>query len=110
MQFGRARVNLLGLAAASSSGFGKPPFSGQIQPSSVNDRSWQKLSLISTGGNAGTAPRPEFGSSPETRNRWVQISVFSARASASSTSIRSEEHTSELQSLMRISYAVFCLK
>src|SRR3546814_10308573 len=26
------------------------------------------------------------------------------------TSARSEEHTSELQSLMRISYAVFCLK
>src|SRR3546814_4303300 len=26
------------------------------------------------------------------------------------TSHRSEEHTSELQSLMRISYAVFCLK
>src|SRR3546814_1382755 len=27
-----------------------------------------------------------------------------------SASARSEEHTSELQSLMRISYAVFCLK
>src|SRR3546814_2850031 len=27
-----------------------------------------------------------------------------------STGMRSEEHTSELQSLMRISYAVFCLK
>src|SRR3546814_10425479 len=26
------------------------------------------------------------------------------------TTTRSEEHTSELQSLMRISYAVFCLK
>src|SRR3546814_6659825 len=26
------------------------------------------------------------------------------------TNARSEEHTSELQSLMRISYAVFCLK
>src|SRR3546814_5404244 len=26
------------------------------------------------------------------------------------SSVRSEEHTSELQSLMRISYAVFCLK
>src|SRR3546814_1024756 len=26
------------------------------------------------------------------------------------STIRSEEHTSELQSLMRISYAVFCLK
>src|SRR3546814_9846130 len=28
----------------------------------------------------------------------------------SSPTVRSEEHTSELQSLMRISYAVFCLK
>src|SRR3546814_10705533 len=31
-------------------------------------------------------------------------------AAPDSTSTRSEEHTSELQSLMRISYAVFCLK
>src|SRR3546814_5918571 len=30
--------------------------------------------------------------------------------STDSTGSRSEEHTSELQSLMRISYAVFCLK
>src|SRR3546814_5508269 len=29
---------------------------------------------------------------------------------AASADVRSEEHTSELQSLMRISYAVFCLK
>src|SRR3546814_5230786 len=29
---------------------------------------------------------------------------------AAERSVRSEEHTSELQSLMRISYAVFCLK
>src|SRR3546814_9180500 len=28
----------------------------------------------------------------------------------STLAVRSEEHTSELQSLMRISYAVFCLK
>src|SRR3546814_8092649 len=35
-----------------------------------------------------------------------------ARSSCNSSSVgpRSEEHTSELQSLMRISYAVFCLK
>src|SRR3546814_4510130 len=32
---------------------------------------------------------------------------FAARISST---VRSEEHTSELQSLMRISYAVFCLK
>src|SRR3546814_8280846 len=31
-------------------------------------------------------------------------------AARHATSKRSEEHTSELQSLMRISYAVFCLK
>src|SRR3546814_1719017 len=30
--------------------------------------------------------------------------------SSRTPAIRSEEHTSELQSLMRISYAVFCLK
>src|SRR3546814_1017215 len=34
----------------------------------------------------------------------------SASNSTLSSSPRSEEHTSELQSLMRISYAVFCLK
>src|SRR3546814_3991757 len=33
-----------------------------------------------------------------------------AGTSAASCIFRSEEHTSELQSLMRISYAVFCLK
>src|SRR3546814_8560494 len=32
------------------------------------------------------------------------------RSSSSAEPERSEEHTSELQSLMRISYAVFCLK
>src|SRR3546814_4077118 len=33
-----------------------------------------------------------------------------AAASLLAWALRSEEHTSELQSLMRISYAVFCLK
>src|SRR3546814_5195258 len=32
------------------------------------------------------------------------------RGAYTRTKLRSEEHTSELQSLMRISYAVFCLK
>src|SRR3546814_10224602 len=32
------------------------------------------------------------------------------KALAAKGGVRSEEHTSELQSLMRISYAVFCLK
>src|SRR3546814_2115111 len=33
-----------------------------------------------------------------------------AALQAAAKAVRSEEHTSELQSLMRISYAVFCLK
>src|SRR3546814_8658319 len=35
---------------------------------------------------------------------------FRPRRPAAAENERSEEHTSELQSLMRISYAVFCLK
>src|SRR3546814_6039023 len=38
------------------------------------------------------------------------VGDFMASVSATYTYKRSEEHTSELQSLMRISYAVFCLK
>src|SRR3546814_2699248 len=42
----------------------------------------------------------------------TQVSVLSQAydESQSADQVRSEEHTSELQSLMRISYAVFCLK
>src|SRR3546814_7353033 len=36
--------------------------------------------------------------------------IWGSRAGGSSAARRSEEHTSELQSLMRNSYAVFCLK
>src|SRR3546814_5286212 len=57
-----------------------------------------------------TIPPPYGGST-----RWVgqaevnlgwNLDFWGRQADA----IRSEEHTSELQSLMRISYAVFCLK
>src|SRR3546814_4523955 len=40
----------------------------------------------------------------------VAISSTSITGQTRSRLTRSEEHTSELQSLMRISYAVFCLK
>src|SRR3546814_7389166 len=42
--------------------------------------------------------------------RAQQIVAADRRAEALPEFRRSEEHTSELQSLMRISYAVFCLK
>src|SRR3546814_9056307 len=38
----------------------------------------------------------------------IRMAIDNAQADLITT--RSEEHTSELQSLMRISYAVFCLK
>src|SRR3546814_1851799 len=50
------------------------------------------------------APTIRPRTSPASRKRT------SALAGCTLTSTRSEEHTSELQSLMRISYAVFCLK
>src|SRR3546814_5986991 len=42
--------------------------------------------------------------------RNLDMCVRSAHLEVNSIVARSEEHTSELQSLMRISYAVFCLK
>src|SRR3546814_9275806 len=60
------------------------------------------------------------GSAACTHNRQDTIATHSARAiprhrrataaADIAAGCRSEEHTSELQSLMRISYAVFCLK
>src|SRR3546814_7811925 len=43
-------------------------------------------------------------------NHWVADARRCRRRRDRSSGTRSEEHTSELQSLMRISYAVFCLK
>src|SRR3546814_16905000 len=43
------------------------------------------------------------------RTMWVLGTNVLARGITDSAIARSEEHTSELQSLMRTSYAVFCL-
>src|SRR3546814_1224952 len=42
--------------------------------------------------------------------RFLGGSISCIALAIASAASRSEEHTSELQSLMRISYAVFCLK
>src|SRR3546814_2262131 len=47
------------------------------------------------------------------RTKWRMTLLFANAKNAFAVALnatRSEEHTSELQSLMRISYAVFCLK
>src|SRR3546814_1544054 len=61
---------------------------------------------------------PAAGAAPAQARRWSSEtaaappagSAAGCDAETGSSTARSEEHTSELQSLMRISYAVFCLK
>src|SRR3546814_3607513 len=50
------------------------------------------------------------GGGNDTFARLLQSQYRACMPEAASIQVRSEEHTSELQSLMRISYAVFCLK
>src|SRR3546814_8178022 len=51
-----------------------------------------------------------FGHQTRYWNPKMSPYIFGARGKIHIINLRSEEHTSELQSLMRISYAVFCLK
>src|SRR3546814_4286117 len=58
----------------------------------------------------GRASRRTHGAHAAILEGLDRIHVVRWIASGDSIRPRSEEHTSELQSLMRISYAVFCLK
>src|SRR3546814_1084786 len=61
------------------------------------------LSLLYENASAATSRgRPASILHADSRHEWITSPIPSLN--------RSEEHTSELQSLMRISYAVFCLK
>src|SRR3546814_9532503 len=62
---------------------------------------------LAAGASADFAVRVNTRPTPAGRVIVVQGSASSPTPDANP---RSEEHTSELQSLMRISYAVFCLK
>src|SRR3546814_5419877 len=60
---------------------------------------------------AKMAPNTANGTAVTTASGSIQRSYWAAKIRNTMTiPNRSEEHTSELQSLMRISYAVFCLK
>src|SRR3546814_1300073 len=59
-----------------------------------------RVSAVSDGSGVATLP-----GLPDGHQR-----IYAAKAGYLPGAVRSEEHTSELQSLMRISYAVFCLK
>src|SRR3546814_4325710 len=65
----------------------------------------QPLEIIESG--FGVEPRNIVRLMPVVEKYWLDAQVRRRRDHRLE---RSEEHTSELQSLMRISYAVFCLK
>src|SRR3546814_2097269 len=71
--------------------------------------------LLETNAGTGSVPVPLKSASASvmfsivTLPVLVTVNVYSM-VFPSADSTRSEEHTSEFQSLMRISYAVFCLK
>src|SRR3546814_10986662 len=55
-------------------------------------------------------PGPGRGRTRRERSEGSPWTVSRGQGTTTTSPDRSEEHTSELQSLMRISYAVFCLK
>src|SRR3546814_2244150 len=101
----RARIASDGLGRVIRCGADMPPIDGVSGKPGV--------------GGPVIAAKPS-GSSPELPSKKVVTAFETAAreggaekapgAAAAACAARSEEHTSELQSLMRTSYAVFCLK
>src|SRR3546814_3755532 len=65
---------------------------------------WIILTLLTKGGSALSLTLLTQSTPPPGADGGLLNAIFG------SVAMRSEEHTSELQSLMRISYAVFCSK
>src|SRR3546814_4987091 len=88
---------------------GNPPRTGDTLVKTL-----ATLALAATAGllSFGALAGPKCTDAP--REQWMPAETMKARILKDGYTIdkfkRSEEHTSELQSLMRISYAVFCLK
>src|SRR3546814_6502656 len=78
------------------------------QPDSGDQRISAGLACRVTSWHREMAPRAGF--EPATNRLTVDCSTAELPRNSPLGQTRSEEHTSELQSLMRISYAVFCLK
>src|SRR3546814_1537516 len=72
----------------------------EMQRQGAGSKTGRRMGHMSLSGPDGTLAA--FADSPVARKVLIHIN--------NTNPIRSEEHTSELQSLMRISYAVFCLK
>src|SRR3546814_4037218 len=100
----------------------------------ISDVCSSDLAVVAVARQAARQPAPQPGAGGDDRAVRARLAAGAARAGmdavgtvdaaggatdrgadgtarqAARTALRTEEHTSELQSLMRISYAVFCLK
>src|SRR3546814_1307389 len=70
----------------------------------------EELSLMEIANHLGFAPEPMAVKLQARKQVAIRGAFVNGQHALKSTRQKSEEHTSELQSLMRISYAVFCLK
>src|SRR3546814_8878834 len=96
------------------------PASGQAEARKfrlfeVEERLFQRQAAIPDDNAGDQGDRHDGTGNPHGCRIWriggqAQDCLGREKAQNAAPSRRSEEHTSELQSLMRISYAVFCLK
>src|SRR3546814_1482710 len=99
--YGVLGTAMLGLSACAELGIQLPDLRGSTAESTGPVLAEQALS------NAGRFPEDV---SDEVATPKPVPPLPARKPEVPQAAIRSEEHTSELQSLMRISYAVFCLK
>src|SRR3546814_7543201 len=89
------------LSSASSAAGASSAATSEGGVASSNSSSLSGSSAVATASACSSSNIAAMTSMP-----WLCISASSGERAT----LRPEEHTSELQSLMRISYAVFCLK
>src|SRR3546814_9718132 len=94
------------LPASASPSEGRPPAPRFLSHGMVAARPFALAAAVVCAGLAFGAP----ARAADTAKDPVVATVDGEEIRRSEVDARSEEHTSELQSLMRISYAVFCLK
>src|SRR3546814_2209701 len=94
------RISLTGLLGFASNALGSLFDNGAFSYSGSPGITYPIFS-----GGAGRA-----GVAQSEADRDAALATYEKAIQTAFQEVRSEEHTSELQSLMRISYAVFCLK
>src|SRR3546814_6485996 len=90
-------------------------WSSDVCSSDLCSLRWPRASVAAPPAGVRANSHIRFRQALLRRSAWVRRKLWKRDPSppapaASHPLFRSEEHTSELQSLMRISYAVFCLK